>query len=543
MSCPSSVMLSTYADGELATKDARWVERHAASCAACHARIAALRDEAAALRSALRSVEDSAPMPKFARPPRARDFVALVLGTGLVAGFANAFWSAVGASIPDILRWLNPFKVGELYERAPDLVTFIVYEGTAMWTSAVNFIGAALFLAFLAWVALGLSRRRAGGAVLASLLMIAVALPSLGHAFEVRKGDAVNRNVTVPAGETIDDTLFAAGETVVIDGDVNGDLLAFGRSVTVRGNVAGDLITAGGNVSVEGSIGGSIIGGAGELSLLRARVGRNLYGFGNEVELDDAAEILGNVIAFGETVDIGGSVRRDFNGFGSRVTVSGTVDGAVEGFAGEVVLTPSARVGGNLTAHVDTAGDLNVQAGAVVGGTVNEQLREREQRRNRYVTVRFYVNQVLRLAGAFLTGLLLLWAFPALRAVTLPSVVAVLTSAGIGLAAAVTLPVAAVLVCFTIIGIPIAVLTFMLGAIGLYFSKAVVAQVIGRALFRGPNGPPHYAATLAAGLAIVIVAINLPWIGGFANLVLTLIGLGLIVTLLLGHFNRSATAA
>ena len=48
---------------------------------------------------------------------------------------------------------------------------------------------------------------------------------------------------------------------------------------------------------------------------------------------------------------------------------------------------------------------------------------------------------------------------------------------------------------------------------------------------------------LAAGLAIVIVAINLPWIGGFANLVLTLIGLGLIVTLLLGHFNRSAAAA
>jgi hypothetical protein len=104
------------------------------------------------------------------------------------------------------------------------------------------------------------------------------------------------------------------------------------------------------------------------------------------------------------------------------------------------------------------------------------------------------------------------------------------------------LPIAALIVCFTIVGIPIAILTFLLGAIGLYFSKTIVAQIIGRALFRSPNGPPHYAATLAAGLAIVIVVINLPWIGGFANLVLTLVGLGLIVTVLFGHFNRGAAA-
>jgi hypothetical protein len=119
---------------------------------------------------------------------------------------------------------------------------------------------------------------------------------------------------------------------------------------------------------------------------------------------------------------------------------------------------------------------------------------------------------------------------------------AVLRSAGIGLAAAVTLPVAALLVCITIIGIPLGVMMFVLGAIGLYLSKIVIAQIIGRAVFGAPQGPPHYAATLITGLVIVIVAINLPFVGGIANFVLTLVGFGVIVSLLFARFNNRAPA-
>jgi len=106
----------------------------------------------------------------------------------------------------------------------------------------------------------------------------------------------------------------------------------------------------------------------------------------------------------------------------------------------------------------------------------------------------------------------------------------------------VTLPVAAVIVCFTFVGIPLGVLTFVLGAIGLYFSKAVIAQIIGRGVLRNRPTPPHFAVTLLLGLVIVIVAINLPWIGGLANLILTLVGFGLIVSLIFARLNRGAVA-
>ena len=293
---------------------------------------------------------------------------------------------------------------------------------------------------------------------------------------------------------------------------------------------------------IEGTVGGSVIGGAEDLSLENARIGRDFYGFANDVEIAPGANVSGNAIGFGETVDVDGRVGVDFKGFGSAVTVSGAVEGDVDAYAGTVAVLSTARVGGNVTGHVDTAGDLNVATGATVGGTVDEQLVDREQRRNHYSTFGYYFGQVIRLAGAFVTGLLLLWLFPVLREVSLPNAVAVLRSAGIGLAAAVTLPVAALIVCVTIIGIPLAVLTFLLGAIGLYFSKAVVAQIIGRGVLRNRATPPHYAATLLVGLVIVIVAINLPWIGGIANFVLTLVGFGVIVSLLLARLSRSSLA-
>src|SRR5690349_14366133 len=98
MTCPSHVTHSMYADGALPAREAAALERHAATCAACTARIEALYRESAVLRLALRETEDELPIPRFAPPPRARDFVVLVLGIVLIGGFSTAFWNTVAAA-------------------------------------------------------------------------------------------------------------------------------------------------------------------------------------------------------------------------------------------------------------------------------------------------------------------------------------------------------------------------------------------------------------------------------------------------------------
>ncbi len=242
----------------------------------------------------------------------------------------------------------------------------------------------------------------------------------------------------------------------------------------------------------------------------------------------------GNAIAFGETVDVDGRVGIDLHGFGETVSVSGAVEGDVDGYAGTITLLPTARVGGNVTGHVDSAGDLERRVGR----------RRRRQRRRRSsssassaaIATRPSATTSAKSCGSAPCS----WPacccsrlFPVLREVSLPNALAVLRSGGIGLAAAVTLPVAAVLLCITIVGIPLGILTFVLGAIGLYFSKTVIAQIIGRAVFRDRAGsaalrrdvdrrPRHrhrrdQPAVRSAGIA---------------NFVLTLVGFGVIVSLL-----------
>ena len=538
MTCPSVVTHSMYADGALSPRDATLLERHAATCTACRARIEALRDESEVLRTALRHAEDLAPIPRFVPPPSARDFVVLIASVVLIGGFSRAFWSTLAAAIPAELKWLNPFESGVLFERATAIVRFIVFEGPAMWTATLNFVGAALVVAFVAWLAYSAARRRTFIGIAAAMLAVVVALPSVGHAFEIRRTE--DGPVVVAADETINDTLLAMGQTVSIDGTVNGDLLAFAGEVTIRGNVTGNVVTGAQSVTIEGTVGGTVLGAGENVTLENARVGRDFYGFGNDVAITSGANVTGNAMGFGSTVDVDGRVGIDFKGFGSTVTVRGAVERNVDGFGQTVTVDSTARIGGNVTGHVDSAGDLKVADGAQVGGSVNEQLVERDEPRNRYLTFSHYLGgQVIRLAGYFLAGLLLLWLVPVLREVSLPNTEAILRSFGIGLAAAVTLPVAAIIVCLTVVGIPIGILTFVLGAIGLYFSKPIIAQIIGRGVLRNRPTPPHYAATLFVGLLIVIVAINLPWIGGFASLVLTLVGFGVIVSLIYARLNRA----
>ena len=82
-------------------------------------------------------------------------------------------------------------------------------------------------------------------------------VPAPVSALEIRRDDSV---VTIPASETIDDTLVVAAETVIIEGNVTGDVIAVGATIDVSGAVGGNL--AGGifkNLSL-GTLGNSLAG-------------------------------------------------------------------------------------------------------------------------------------------------------------------------------------------------------------------------------------------------------------------------------------------
>ena len=108
------------------------------------------------------------------------------------------------------------------------------------------------------------------------------------------------------------------GRDDAIDGNVNGDLLAFGQQVTVRGNVTGNLVTGGQTITSKARSAATSSAAPRLVAAANARVGRDFYGFGHDVERRRRAEVAGNAIAFGETVDVDGRVGIDFKGFGAQ---------------------------------------------------------------------------------------------------------------------------------------------------------------------------------------------------------------------------------
>ena len=528
--CPSPVARSMYADGELPAADAAALEAHLQSCAACRARIGALRAERAALRALLADAEPvEVAVPRFERPLGARGIALLGLGALAAGVFAASVWNALADAVPSGLHWLSPLDPGALLSFLLSLALFVTNEGFAMLTSTIEVAALAALVALLAYAGAVFLKPRAGPAMLLSVLLIAAALPLRSHAFELRQSEGAT---TVPAGETIGDTLLAVGQTVSIDGDVNGDLLAFGRVVTIRGHVSGDVIAGGETVEVQGGVGGSVYAAGRGVTIKQMHVGRNLYTAGQSVAVETGVEVAGNAAAAGDTLNVDGKVGVDLLTAGNALVVRGEVTRNVAAFAQTITLLAPASVGGNLVAHVRAADNLQIAPGATVHGNVDKQITAGPPgaRVSKYLTTSFYTWQIVRLAAAFLAGLLLLWAFAGLRTAALADAGAGIKAGAIGLVAAIALPVVAFIACITVVGIPLGILAVILWLLGLYFAKIVVAQLIGRKLFASAHGVPHYAATLLAGLVIVFIAINLPWVGWLIGIAITLLGLGMIVT-------------
>lgn len=396
-------------------------------------------------------------------------------------------------------------------------------------TSIAEAAAAGAVIGFLAWLVFSWRKRR-GPLLLAVLACVIVSMPAPSQALDIRRAD--NGSILIPSGEVVADTLMAFGETVEVDGEVEGDLIAFGRRVIVRGRIGGQLITGAQNVTIEGEVANSVLGFAQSLNVSTASIGRNLYGFAAAIEASGGEGIADNAVVFAERVNFTGPVGRDLLGFAQEIELGGSVGGSLTAYANRLTLLAPARVAGNLTAHLPEEDRLTVSPGAVIGGSVETKIRERREDRTGYTSAGYYVAQVLWYAAAFVTGLILLALVPGLRRVSVGDVTQTLIAGGVGLVALVAVPIIAVLVAITIIGIPVALLALALWLAALYLAKIVLAHVVGTRILEASGSTRHFTVALAVGLLLVLLLVELPFIGGLLNFLLTICGLGLLMLFL-----------
>jgi len=538
----TDLQCSMYVDGALTSEQYNTLGDHLAGCTACQARLSVFKEDQGIIAIAMTNQTEVVPHmapPKFKKPVGLREFAVANLLTGLLFWFAQFSSKAIfGELVVDGFSWLTSIFVPDVYDLALTTLLYFTNEGTVMIEAYSGFIVAAILAVAATWLLLYVvkSKQAFSFCLLTAVLGSGLALPQEASAIEHRRD-----HVTISSDETIDDTLLFTGETILVDGIVTGDLIAFGRRVVVTGTVNGNLIAFAESISISGEVSGTTINAGKTVEITDAILGGDFWGAGESVQISRESRITGNAVLGANRVSMQGEVGKDLTTGAETIELRGKVGEDMVAFGKSIKLLGDAGIVGDLTIHSVGEDSLSRSAESTVGGSIQFELHDLDGRsKNPYATFQFYGFQVLKLAAAFIIGYGLFMLFPAVRSATLNSGVTGFITAGVGLVALVSVPVILVLVAITVVGLPLTFFGFALWLLGLYLAKIIVAWLIGSMLFSDPDGERGVALPLISGLAIVTVAINIPFIGGVVSFVMTIVGIGMLVQWLITNYSRDA---
>jgi hypothetical protein len=344
-------------------------------------------------------------------------------------------------------------------------------------------------------------------------------------AAELRSADTA----TVASGEVIDDDLYIGGNNIVIDGTVNGDVWAAGRTITINGTVSGSLVVIGQTITINGEIGRAARIAGSEVTV-NGTVEGDLLAFGSYLYVNNKAQIGGDLICGGQNVTINGAVGKNIKGGGEAVTIAGKVGGDVDLGVNKLTIASTGNIGGNLTYISEK--EAIIDSGATLQGSTTHKIPEVKKERG--IAGKVW-GKVLGFLMILLIGIIIILIAPrktistadAIRHQPLPSL-------GWGAVLLFATPVAAIIVCFTVVGISIGLITLALWGIALYLSQIPVALFLGRLIIRQATVTESRGlqiGALAVGLIIIGVLRIVPFLGFVIWLATALFGLGSLVAL------------
>src|SRR5581483_4607268 len=435
--------------------------------------------------------------------------------------------------IPAAIEWLNPFGVSGLTNIFLDLSYYLSHGGTAMLASYAAVIGGLVLLfgggaLLMAWR----SRLNQQGLRLLMVLLV-MSLPSF--ALEHRHSEFV----TVGANETVDDTLVAAGNTVRVEGIINGDLIAFGRNIEVRGTVKGDIVSFARSIVVSGNVEGHIYTCSRSLDL-EGQLGHSIYGWMQSLRVDSRGRVGDGIVAGAGDVTLEGEVKRGVNLFAGNADVSGSIGRDLTMAGGTLTLSNTARVGGNLTARVHQLKDVQIAEGATIGGKRDIQVRVRK---SRFARPGFYFIQAIWLASAMLVGWLGITLFPRFFEACTQAAGAGWRSLGIGIGVLAGVPVAMIVVAITLVGLPLSLMLLAAYLTAIFLAKIWVGAFLGRLILKPATFTKHdWLLSLLVGLLMILIVSFIPFLGGLVRFGVVCLGLGAFAWQLY-HTLRPATTA
>lgn len=305
--------------------------------------------------------------------------------------------------------------------------------------------------------------------ILSAAILMAFAIPAFVFAAQLKSGDQVNIN----KDETIWENLYIAGGALNIAGTIKGDLLAAGGNINISGPIQKDAAIAGGTIILTGNVGEDARIAGGNITVT-GNIGGDLIVAGGNINISSGVVIGGDLVAAG-----------------GNITNLGTVKGKISIFTqpkGVKVQKSKGFLGLGIWWLISTL--MKLAVGLVL-----------------YYLLRPGTQEVLKKAisnfgSELLRGFLIL----------------------------VAMPVALVILMFTIVGIPLSIAGFMAYAALMIVSSVFGAIILGGVVAKyGFKKPETLTIWIVLGGIILYQILKLiPFVGWIIVFVFSLTGLGVL---------------
>src|SRR5580704_17306698 len=482
-----------YAERQLDRARAQAVSAHAQDCAACRTLLRALDRESRLLTRAM--LEEDEPLPSRLAEFQERARKSFGWIWGVVFGLAATGVYSLYAYI------VEPWQVQ--LEKAgfgsTSLLSLLVFQG-AFWKGWPSVIILLEVLAMLTVAGFGVvifRRRLRRGSALALVLAglcAALALPVTAGATEFHKTEGAYE---LSKDETVKSDIFVTCARGRIDGTIEGDLFFFGQSVEISGHIKGDAIIFAGSTRINGQIDGNIRSFTNNLTITGS-VGKNVLTFNEVVNLDSAGKIGGSLTAFADAVGLDGHLGRDLVVFDNQTIISGSIDGGIQARGHNLSIGSSAQVGGPIRFTGDNP--ASVASGAKLASPVEFT---KAVHKSEYTEGHYYVWRIIWTAAFVLFGMVLFLLLPKFAEDSVRAGERVGAPLGLGLLVLPAVPIACIIACITVVGIPLGVLTFGLWILGLFTAEIVVGGVVGTWILGRASDTWGLIGRMALGFVLV----------------------------------------
>lgn len=330
----------------------------------------------------------------------------------------------------------------------------------------------------------------------------------------------------VAFGDTIDDDLLLWTGEGAFDGVITRDLITFCRRYKLAGEVQGSVFSGSQYATIRGTVHHSARIFA-QTATIDGTIADNLIVFSSDMELSRNSRVGRDATLIGNEISTSGEINRNLIVRGGQIIISGKIGGDVDLKGDKISIVAPAEILGSVK-YVSNE-EIQIDSGVVISGIVERLKAEKEDSDKDGINWPF---RFVLFLCSLITGLIVSAVFKQhTRHAVDQAWKNPLVTLGVGFIGFCIAPIAVLVLCLTVIGIPSGVILLFAYTIFFYIAKIYVAIVVGRLVIRlfAKTAEPKTGWTLLLGLFIMFLVFPIPYLGFILYLGTIFIGMGAIV--------------